>query len=341
VDTTRKRLAVAAMPMENRREALMTLAEAADQAGYDGFFLPETWAFDVTVLLAEAAVRTRRIQVGSSILPVWSRSPGALAMAAATLASISGGRFVLGLGASTPQLSEGLHDVPFATPLARMRRAVTQVRALLQGERVPLAVTTSARPLKLNVPSFPPVPIYLAALADASVRLAGELADGWLPFLYPRSCLGRGRELLAEGAARSGAPERRIVVAASIPTVVDADPAQARAGAAWFVSLYLTTMGSLYRERLVRFGFGKEVEAVLAANSPKLQSVVPPEAEVLLEELTVFGTPPEARARLERWYAAGVDYPGLLLRPHLTPAQIELTLDTFRPKEDTTATRRS
>jgi alkanesulfonate monooxygenase SsuD/methylene tetrahydromethanopterin reductase-like flavin-dependent oxidoreductase (luciferase family) len=341
VDTTRRRLAVAVMPMENRREVLMALAEAADQAGYDGFFLPETWAFDVTVLLAEAALRTRRIQVGSSILPVWSRSAGALAMAAATLASLSGGRFVLGLGASTPQLSEGLHDVPFATPVARMRRAVTQVRALLQGERIPLAVTRGARPLKLNVPSLPPVPIYLAALADESVRLAGELADGWLPFLYPRSCLGRGRELLAEGTARSEAPGRRLVIAPSVPTVVDPDPMAARAGAAWFVALYLTTMGSLYRERLVRFGFGKEVEAVLAANTPKLQSVVPAEAEALLEELTVFGTPAEARARLERWYAAGVDYPGLLLRPHLTPAQVEFTLDAFRPMLATTAAQRS
>ena len=79
----------------------------------------------------------------------------------------------------------------------------------------------------------------------------------------------------------------------------------------------------------MRFGFGKEVEAVLAANTPKLQSVVPAEAEALLEELTVFGTPAEARGRLERWYAAGVDYPGLLLPPSLTPAQVEFTLDAF------------
>src|SRR5262245_38255779 len=198
------RLAVAVMPLENRREALMGVAEAADRAGYDGFFLPETWSFDVTVLLAEAATRTRHLHLGTGVLPVWSRSAGALAMAAATLCSLSGGRFVLGLGASTPQLVEGLHDVPFAAPVARMRRVITQVRALLGGERVPLAVTTRARPLKLNVPEPPAVPIYLAGLADESVRLAGELADGWVPFLYPRSCLSGGVKLLAEGAARAG-----------------------------------------------------------------------------------------------------------------------------------------
>jgi alkanesulfonate monooxygenase SsuD/methylene tetrahydromethanopterin reductase-like flavin-dependent oxidoreductase (luciferase family) len=181
----------------------------------------------------------------------------------------------------------------------------------------------------------------LAALADESVRLAGELSDGWLPFLYPRSCLPRGLELLAEGVARSAAARRRVQIAPSIPTVVDPDPGEARAGAAWFVAFYLTTMGALYRERLVRFGFAKEVEAVLAANTPKFQATVPPEADSLLEELTVFGTPLEARARLERWYAAGVDYPGLLLRPHLTRAQVEFTLDVFRPMLDTTAAQRS
>jgi alkanesulfonate monooxygenase SsuD/methylene tetrahydromethanopterin reductase-like flavin-dependent oxidoreductase (luciferase family) len=325
------RLAVAVMPLENRREALMGVAEAADRAGYDGFFLPETWSFDVTVLLAEAATRTRRVHLGTGVLPVWSRSAGALAMAAATLSSLSGGRFVLGLGASTPQLVEGFHDVPFAAPVARMRRAITQVRALLGGERVPLAVTTKARPLKLNVAVPPRVPIYLAALADESVRLAGELADGWMPFLYPRRCLNGGMKLLAEGAARAGDTARRPVIAPSIPTVVDEDPTLAREGAAWFVAFYLSTMGSLYRQRLVGFGFGQAVEAVLAANSPKFRSAVPPEGEVLLEELTVFGTPAQARQRLQRWYAAGAEFPGLLLRPQLTPEQVTVTLDAFRP----------
>src|SRR6185503_14982808 len=115
------------MPLENRREVLLSLAMAADRLGYDGYFLPETWAYDITVLLAEAAVRTERITLGTGILGVWNRS--AATLAAATLASVSGGRFVLGLGASTPQLAEGLHDVPYTAPLARMRMMLEQVRA--------------------------------------------------------------------------------------------------------------------------------------------------------------------------------------------------------------------
>ena len=178
---TRPRVGVSLMPLENRREVLLSLATAADRRGYDGYFLPETWAYDTTVLLAEAAVKTERITLGTGILSVWNRSAATIAMAAATLASVSGHRFVLGLGASTPQLTEGLHDVPFTAPVPRMRRTLQQVRALLRGERIPLAVATGARPLKLNVPPVADLPIYLAALGDASVRLAGELADGWSP----------------------------------------------------------------------------------------------------------------------------------------------------------------
>jgi alkanesulfonate monooxygenase SsuD/methylene tetrahydromethanopterin reductase-like flavin-dependent oxidoreductase (luciferase family) len=328
---SRLRIGVSVMPLENRREALVGLATAADRRGYDAFMLPETWTYDVPVLLAEAAVKTRRIILGTCILGVWSRSAATLAMAARTLASISGGRFVLGLGASTPQLAEGLHDVPFAAPIGRMRRTVTQVRALLRGDRVPLAVATSARALKLNVPLDGEVPIYLAALGDDATRLAGELADGWMPFLYPRRLLAQGVERLREGAVRGGHPDRLPVICPSVPTVVAADTARAREGAAWFVSFYLTTMGTFYRDALIRQGFEKEVRSVLAANTPKPLGLVPPDAEELLEQLTVYGTPDEARRRLARWHEAGAAMVGLLLRASLPPEELELTLDAFRP----------
>ena len=324
------RLAVTVMPLENRREIILSLATSAERSGYDAFFMPESWSWDMTVLLAEIAARTHHITLGAGILGIWGRSPATTAMAAATLAVASGGRFVLGLGTSTPQLAEGLHDVPFATPLGRMRRTVTQVRALLRGERVPLSSPTGARPLKLNLPPCPPVPIYLAALGPDSTRLAGELADGWMPFFYPVSRLDAGVALMREGAARAARQGVPSIIPA-IPTVVAADAATARQGAAWVLAFYLTTMGAIYRDSLTRLGFGKEVAAVLAANTPKPAGIVPPDAEVLLEEVTVFGTPPEARRRLERWYAAGAAMPLLLLPPNMTPEQMALSLGAFRP----------
>ena len=325
------RVAVSLMPLENRRDVLVSTAVAADRLGYDGYYLPETWAYDTTIVLAEAAVRTERIGLGTGVLGVWNRSAATIAMAAATLASVSGGRFTLGLGISTPQLTEGLHDVAFEAPLGRLRRTIGQVRALLRGERIPLAVATSARPLKLNVPPPPEVPIYVAAIGDQSVRLTGELADGWVPFMYPRRCLAQGVERLREGAARGGHPDHLPLVCPSIPAVVATDEAKAREGAAWFVAFYLVSMGTLYRQSLVRQGFGKEVEAVLAANAPKFTGAVPPDAEALLEELIVFGTPAQARARLAAWHAAGAVMPVLLLRPQLSAEELDFTLQALRP----------
>jgi alkanesulfonate monooxygenase SsuD/methylene tetrahydromethanopterin reductase-like flavin-dependent oxidoreductase (luciferase family) len=327
----RKQIGLSVMPLEARRDVMIGLATEGDRLGYDGFFLPETWAYDVTVLLAEAAVRTQRIALGSGILGVWSRSAATVAMAAATLHAISGGRFVLGLGASTPQLAEGLHDTPFEPPVPRMRRMVTQVRALLRGERIPLAVTPGARALKLNVPPAPELPIQLAALGDAAIRLAGEVGDAWIPFLYPWSRLGTGVALMREGAARGGHPERIPGISASVPAVVDASADKAREGAAWFVAFYITTMGTVYKDALTRQGYGKEVQSVIAANTPRFTGAVPADAYELLEQLIVFGTPEEARRRLARWHDAGAEAVTLLLRPNLAPEAMAFTLEAFRP----------
>jgi alkanesulfonate monooxygenase SsuD/methylene tetrahydromethanopterin reductase-like flavin-dependent oxidoreductase (luciferase family) len=315
------RIGLSVMPLETRHEAIVGLATEGDRLGYDGFFMPETWGYDMTVLLADAAARTTRITLGTGIVGIWNRSAATIAMAAATLHATSGGRFTLGLGASTPQLAEGLHDTPFESPVPRMRRMIVQIRALLRGERVPLAVTTGARALKLNVPPAPTLPIHLAALGDGMTRLAGELADAWAPFLYPRSQLASGVERLREGAVRGGHPDRLPEIHPCLPTVVAETDAKAREGAAWFV----------YRDSLTRQGYGKAVEAVLAANSPKFAGVVPADGEELLEQMVVYGTPSEARRRLARWREAGADFPVLLLGPNLTPDVRALTLEAFRP----------
>jgi alkanesulfonate monooxygenase SsuD/methylene tetrahydromethanopterin reductase-like flavin-dependent oxidoreductase (luciferase family) len=328
---SRGRIAVSVMPLETRRDVLIAVARMADRLGYDAFFLPETWAHDITVLLAEVALKTERIGIGTGILGVWNRSPATIAMAAATLAELSHGRFALGLGASTPQLTEGLHDVVYTRPLARMRQTITQVRALLHGERVPLVVAKEARALKLNLPSAAGVTICLAALGDDAIRLAGELADSWLPFLYPWSRLAEGRARLCEGAARGGHPDRVPEIHPSVPVVVARDAQTAREGAAWFVAFYLVNMGTMYRHALVRHGFGREVEAVLAANAPKFTGSVPADADELLEQLVVFGPPAEARRRLARWHVAGAAMPALLLRPNQTPEEIAFTLEAFGP----------
>jgi alkanesulfonate monooxygenase SsuD/methylene tetrahydromethanopterin reductase-like flavin-dependent oxidoreductase (luciferase family) len=210
-----------------------------------------------------------------------------------------------------------------------MRRVITQIRALLRGDRIPLAVTAGARPLRLGQGPVPDLPILVAGLADASVELTGELADGWIPFLFPLSRVRDGDRLLRVGAARSD-PARPLLICPTIPTAVGDNGGDARERAVWFVAFYLSTMGDLYRGTLARLGYAAEVDALLAANPPRTPAVLPRSAERLLEELTIYGKADAARERLAAWYAAGATMPVLLLGPDLTHAQIERTLRAFR-----------
>jgi alkanesulfonate monooxygenase SsuD/methylene tetrahydromethanopterin reductase-like flavin-dependent oxidoreductase (luciferase family) len=233
-------------------------------------------------------------------------------MLASGLHAASGGRFTLGLGAGSPQLAEGLHDVPFRAPVRRLGATARQVRALLDGER--LTPSAGGRGLRLAAPA--PVPLHLAALGPAAVRLAGEVADAWVPFLQPLSGLKGRICLLEEAAARVGRPRPRVTP--GLPT------ARSPEVAAWWLAFYLTSMGPLYVTSLREQGLGEAVDAVLAANGRGVPPTVPPAAQVLVDELLVTGP-----GELERWYAAGVDAPGLVLPPGRPLDELEQTLRTF------------
>jgi len=305
-------VAVGVTPMETRREVVLRLADLAEDLGYSAFTVAEGWGYDAGVLLAEIATRTSRIQLGTGVLNVWGRTPASIAMLASGLHAVSGGRFTLGLGAGSPQLAEGLHDVEFRAPVRRLGATARQVRALLDGERA--VTSTGARGLRLAAPA--PVPLHLAALGPAAVRLAGEVADAWVPFLQPLSGLKGRICLLEEAAARVGRPRPRVTP--GLPT------ARSPEVAAWWLAFYLTSMGPLYATSLREQGLGEAVDAVLAANGRGVPPTVPPAAQVLVDELLVTGP-----GELERWYAAGVDAPGLVLPPGRPLDELEQTLRTF------------
>ena len=305
-------VAVGVTPMETRREVVLRLADVAEDLGYSAFTVAEGWGYDAGVLLAEIATRTSRIELGTGVLNVWGRSPASIAMLASGLYAASGGRFTLGLGAGSPQLAEGLHDVPFRAPVRRLGATARQVRALLDGER--LTPSAGGRGLRLAAPA--PVPLHLAALGPAAVRLAGEVADAWVPFLQPLSGLKGRICLLEEAAARVGRPRPRVTP--GLPT------ARSPEVAAWWLAFYLTSMGPLYATSLREQGLGEAVDAVLAANGRGVPPTVPPAAQVLVDELLVTGP-----GELERWYAAGVDAPGLVLPPGRPLDELEQTLRAF------------
>jgi alkanesulfonate monooxygenase SsuD/methylene tetrahydromethanopterin reductase-like flavin-dependent oxidoreductase (luciferase family) len=163
------------------------------------------------------------------------------------------------------------------------------------------------------------VPVHLAALGPRAVRLAGEVADAWTPFLQPLSGLKQRMCLLEEAAARVGRPRPR--VAPGIPTALSPEVA------AWWVAFYLTSMGPLYATTLREQGFAEAVDAVVAANGRGVPPTVPPVAQVLVDELLL--TQPDD---LDRWRAAGADVPVLVLPPGRPVAELEATLRAFRPR---------
>jgi alkanesulfonate monooxygenase SsuD/methylene tetrahydromethanopterin reductase-like flavin-dependent oxidoreductase (luciferase family) len=321
---------VGVTPFQTDAEATIRLAVAAEELGYARFGTAEGWTHDAVVLLTQIAGVTSRIGLGTGVLPVWSRTPAAIAMAAAGLQRASEGRFALGLGASSPPLVEGLHGITWQQPINRMRTTLVAIRALLEGGRLPLD-RENVRALRLGAPPERRVPILLAALAPPSVRLAGELADHWLPFLWARSRIPDGRALLAEGEAVAERPSAT-GVNVSVPLAIAQDEETARQIAAGWLLAYLTRMGPLY-PRMLRdqFGFAREVDALLEANASGGALRLPAAAERLAREVTVMGTYGEAPDVVRRWLEAGADAIDLVVPLGLPEGQLREMLEAAAP----------
>ena len=320
---------VGVTPFHTDAEATIRLAAVAEELGYARFGAAEGWTHDAVVLLAQIAGATSRIGLATTVLPVWSRSPAAIAMAAASLQRASGGRFGLGLGASSPPLVEGLHGLTWDDPVGQLRKTVVAAKALLAGARLPLE-REGVRPLRLGVAPEPPVPILLAALAPASVRLAGELADHWLPFLWARSRLTDGRALLAEGEA-AAEEATSTIVSPSVPLALGEDEETARQIASGWLLAYLTRMGPLYPRMLRdRFGYAREVDALLDANGDGPLRL-PAAAEPLARDVTLMATYDSAPEAIRHWLEAGADTVELTLPLGLPEEQLREMVEAARP----------
>jgi len=318
--------------METRRDVIVRTAVLADELGYEIFALPEGWGLDPAPVLTEIALRTARIHLASGILSVWGRTPATLAMTAATLHQICGGRYVLGLGASTKALVEGFHDTPFEHPAAKLRDVVTRVRALLAGQPAQLGRTPAAHPLRLGQPPAPELPIWVAALGHHTIRVAAELGDGWIPALVARDRLpGWAAQLrqLREAAAPHARP---LTVVAGPLAAVDENADAARDIVAACAAWYLSAMGEVYARSVSGQGYAAQVQAIIAANprpSPR-RGTVPPAAQVVLDQLAASGTCDQVREQLQPWDRAA-DIVTILLPPGMPWHNIEATLQAAAP----------
>jgi alkanesulfonate monooxygenase SsuD/methylene tetrahydromethanopterin reductase-like flavin-dependent oxidoreductase (luciferase family) len=326
VNGERMPLGVAFTPFETRRDVILRLAARADDLGLDRVDIAEGWTHDSMILLAELAHRTSRIDLGTSVISAWGRTPATIALGAAGLQRCSEGRFSLGLGAGSPPLTEGFHGLVWDRPLLRLRETLTALRALLSGERLPNPAS-DARPLRLGVLPEVSVPIILAALSPGSIRLAGELADGWAPFLWARSQLPDGRALLREGESRVEVPAPTRV-SVGVPIALGPDDTSARRLAAWWLSAYTTRMGPLYPRMLAeRFRMGAGVNAVIEAARGNPQPELPVLAENLAREVTLMGTYDQADELVAAWFAGGADSMQLVLPPGRPEDELTEILD--------------
>lgn len=294
IDTASRR-ALVFTPMETRRRVLIDAAVQAEALGYEAIIVPEGWGLDASIVLAEIALRTERITLVAGILSIWNRTPATIAMTAATLNDLSGGRFVLGLGASTATLAEGLHDVAFTAPAATLRATVSEVRALLSGERA--STSSGVRGLRLGQTPQPELPIWVAGLGPRSVATAAELGDGWLPAMLPLD----GFEQVLHAASPRATDHCEVITC--VMAGVDHGGTTGKRRAEQLVGWYLTGMGPFYGDVAAAHGFGAAVDAVRAANPrPAPGSIVwPNEADALLAQLAVFGTPGAVRSACEDW----------------------------------------
>jgi F420-dependent oxidoreductase-like protein len=298
----------------------LALAQEAERLGYDSAWAAEAYGSDAATVLAWLAAQTSSIQLGSAVFQIPARSPAMTAMTAATLDQLSGGRFRLGLGLSGPQVAEGWHGQRYGRPLARTRDYLSVVRLALERRRVTYQGETMELPLpggpgkalKLTIgPAQPRLPVYLAAMGPKNLALAGELADGWLGFLFAPEHAATFRGHLAAGAARAGRDLDGFDVAPVVQAHVADDPAAARDAMRPFLALYIGGMGSrernFYTEQAARYGFEQAARTVqdhyLAGDRPKAMAALPDE---LIDLVTLCGPPGRVRDRLAAHREAGV-----------------------------------
>lgn len=299
------------------RAQCVKAAQLADDLGYDSFWIPEAWGYEIFTLLTEIALKTKRIKLGTGIINAYSRSAAVIAMSAATLDEISGGRLILGIGTSGKNVIEGLHGRSFDKPLTQVRDLIKVVRTLLAGGKLSDAGAENAqyRPFRLEMkPIRPHIPIYVAALKQKAIESIGELADGWIPTFWPYEKLAEGREWIANGARRAGRDPSQITTApftSVLPLGLEAGSLMARR----IIAFYIGGMGDYYTELLSRYGFAedcKKIAALYADKATRMQAAlaVP---DSMIESLTISGDPMQCIAELKRRRSFGVDLPILNL----------------------------
>lgn len=297
----------------DQRAAIIEMSRAAEDLGYETMWCSEVYTFDAFTTLTQIACATETIKVGTNIAQIYARTPALLATTAASLDQLSGGRFVLGLGASGPQVIEGWHGVPYDKPVQRTRETIDIVRTILSGQRLIYdgQVFQMQKGLKLINPVLrPDLPIYVAALGPKNVEMTAEIADGWLPYPYSTA---KATEVfgpaLAAGAAKRPAGLGPLTVAPFAP-VYAGDVTTGMDAARGILGWYIGGMGSkeknFYNQLAQRYGYVEEAQRVqdlfLSGDKAGAIAATP---DGFVDECSIIGDEARIRDRLAAFEATG------------------------------------
>ncbi len=301
-----------AQPGTNPLE-LLELAREAEALGYDSAWAAEAWGVDAITPLAWLGAQTTTLKLGTAIMQLPGRSPANAAMTAVTLDLLSGGRFLMGLGTSGPQVVEGWHGQEWGKPLGKTREYVEIVRTIFRRERlehhgehydIPVQGGTGlGKPLKLMArPLRADIPIYLAAIGPKAVEQTFEIADGWLPIFWSPE---RARTVFPIDRAREG-----FDVAATAPAIVTDDVESARAMLKEYYSFYIGGMGArgknFYNDLFTRYGYeaeAREIQDLFLDGKQREAAAKVPDAFV--DEVALIGSVDRIRDRLAAWRESG------------------------------------
>ena len=295
-----------------------------EKAGLDTIWVAEPYGFDAPTLMGYLAAKTETVEIGAGILNVYSRTPGALLQTAAGLDNVSGGRAVIGLGASGPQVIEGFHGLPYDKPLGRTREVIEIIRMGLRREslvhdgifKLPLPADQGlglGKPLKLlNKPERNAVPLWVAALGDKNVAMTAEVADGWLPFLFlPEKANEVWGESLARGTAKRSADLGPLQISAGGMVAIGEDVKGMLDFMRPMYALYVGGMGArgknFYNELACQYGYEKEAREIqdlyLDGHKRDAEAKVPLE---WLEAGNLVGPASYVKERIAAFREAGV-----------------------------------
>ncbi|MEZ4663465.1 MAG: LLM class F420-dependent oxidoreductase [Caldilineaceae bacterium] len=298
----------------------LELVQEADRLGYYAVWTAEAYGSDAVTPLAWVGAQTQRIRLGTAIMQMPARTPAMTAMTAITLDQLSGGRMLMGLGLSGPQVVEGWHGQPYGKPLAKTREYVQIVRTIFEREtplthsgvhyQIPYQgadATGLGKPLKSILHGRADLPIYLAAIGPKNVELAAEIADGWLPiFFAPEHYAHTFQPAVEAGLAKAGKSLENFDIAASVSVVMGDDVDACRNQLKPFLALYVGGMGArgknFYYDLVERYGFGDAADQIqrhyLAGDKAAAISAVP---DGLVDAVALCGPAARIRERLALW----------------------------------------